>query len=169
MPPAYSKDLACLAGSSLAFCAPYAHDVHMLKIDKTLVFASWIFVEPAEDIPGLWVAHCLDFDVISQGDNPAHAIESVTEAVAMTLLDDLHHDLDPNERRAPAEFWDQLAHVLKHGNQVKISEVVDKVGKAKIATQVTLVVERLVRPSNGPDFSQFHVPPATIHVDHCAA
>jgi predicted RNase H-like HicB family nuclease len=90
----------------------------MLKVDKTLVFASWIVVEPAEDIPGVWVGHCLDFDVISQGDSPHDAIDSVNEAIAMTVVDDLHHGLDPNERRAPAEFWDRLVHILKHGDQV---------------------------------------------------
>lgn len=138
----------------------------MLKVDKTLVFASWVFVEPAEDIPGLWVAHCLDFDVISQGESPKSAVDSVTEAVAMTVVDDLENGLDPNDRRAPAEFWDQLAHVLRHGNQVKLTEV-GGMGKAKIATQVTLVLERMVH--DGTNFQQFNVPPATAHVDHCAA
>lgn len=146
----------------LAFTANHAHDVLMLKVDKTLVFASWIVVEPAEDIPGVWVGHCLDFDVISQGDSPHDAIDSVNEAVAMTVVDDLHHGLDPSERRAPAEFWDRLAYVLRHGDQVKLSEVTaDR--KIVLATQVTLVLERLQQ--NSAEFNQFNVPPATAHVD----
>jgi predicted RNase H-like HicB family nuclease len=142
----------------------------MLKADKTLVFTSWMLVEPAEDIPGIWVGHCLDFDVVSQGDNPQDAIASVTEAVAMTVVDDLQNGLDPNERRAPAEFWDRLARVLKHGEQVKISEVKGD-SKFVLATQVTLVLERKVRQNSAEDFSQFNVPPAMAHVDQqvCAA
>lgn len=142
----------------------------MLKVDKTLVFTSWMVVEPAEDIPGIWVGHCLDFDVISQGDNPQKAIDSVTEAVAMTVVDDLQNGLDPNERRAPAEFWDRLAHVLKHGEQVKISELKGD-SKFVLAAQVTLVLERKLRQNSAEDFSQFNVPPATAHVDQqlCAA
>lgn len=157
--------------NGLAFCVPHAHHVYMLKVDKTLVFASWVVVEPAEDIPGLWVSHCLDFDVVAQGESAQQAIEAVSEAVAMTVLDDVTHGLDPNERRAPPEYWEQLAHVLKHGQQVKLSEVT---GKVTLATQVTLVLERLVEHNNDraapSDFSQFNVPPATAHVDHiCAA
>jgi predicted RNase H-like HicB family nuclease len=137
----------------------------MLKADKRLVFASWIVVEPAEDIPGLWVSHCLDFDVISQGETPQDAIDAVTEAVAMTVVDDLHSDLDPSERRAPAEFWDRLVHILKHGDQVKLSEFK---GKAFLATQVTLVLERLAA-TTAADFSQFNVPAAMAHVDFSRA
>jgi len=136
----------------------------MLKVDKTLVFASWIIVEPAEDIPGVWVAHCLEFDVISQGENPHHAIDSVTEAVAMTVVDDLHNGLDPNERRAPAEYWDRLAQVLKHGSQVSLSEVTGD-ANVVLATQVTLVFERRLQQNSAEAFSQFNVPPTTAHVN----
>lgn len=135
----------------------------MPKGDKTLVFTSWIVIEPAEDIPGMWVGHCLDFDVMSQGDTPHDVIESVTEAITMTVEDDLHNGLDPSERRAPDEFWDRLAHLLKHGKQVKLSEVTGE-RKVVFATQVTLVLERQPQDS-AEDFSKFNVPPATAHVD----
>jgi hypothetical protein len=140
----------------------------MQKDDKTLVFASWVIVEPAEDIPGVWVAHWLELDVISQGDGPQNAIEALTEAVTMTVLDDLKHELNSDDRRAPAEFWDRLAHVIKHGNQVKISEVkVDS--KFVLATQVTLILERIA-PQGSIDFSQFNLPPETARFDlACAA
>jgi hypothetical protein len=145
------------------------HDIHMLKDDKTLVFTSWVVVEPAEDIPGVWVSHCLDFDVIAQGDSPQSSIDSVTEAVAMTVVDDLQNGLVPGHRRAPAEFWDRLAHVLKHGNRVTISEVIGT-PKVVLATQVTLVLER-VQHDSADDFCQFNVPPATAYLDQqaCAA
>jgi len=54
----------------------------------------------AEDVPGCWVAHCLDFDIMSIGDSPQHALEMVREAVGLALADDLNHGRDPHERRA---------------------------------------------------------------------
>jgi predicted RNase H-like HicB family nuclease len=141
----------------------------MTKVGKTLVFTSWVVVEPAEDIPGVWVGHCLDFDVISQGNSPQNAIQSVTEAVAMTVIDDVQNGLDPGERRAPSEFWERLAQVLKHGERVKISELTGN-RKVVVATELTLILER-IRQDNAEDFSQFNVPPSTAHVDQqvCAA
>src|SRR5882724_1867271 len=104
----------------LAFPVMHDHDVHMQKDDKTLVFSSWVIVEPAEDLPGVWVAHWLELDVISQADSPQNAIESITEAVAMTVVDDLKNGFDSDQRRAPAEFWDRLARILKHGDEVRL-------------------------------------------------
>jgi predicted RNase H-like HicB family nuclease len=140
----------------------------MTKVGKTLVFTSWVMVEPAEDIPGVWVGHCLDFDVISQGDSLQNAIDSVTEAVAMTVIDDVQNGLDPGERRAPSEFWERLAQILKHGERVKISDLSGN-RKVVVATELTLILER-IRPDSAGDFSQFNVPPVTAHIDQvCAA
>lgn len=66
-----------------------------------------ILIHEAEDIPGCWVGHCLDFDIISQGSHPEHAKEMVEEATIMTILDDLGHGLDPFQRnRASQEDWE---------------------------------------------------------------
>jgi hypothetical protein len=86
----------------------------------------------------------------------------LSEAVAMTVVDDLQNSLDPNDRRAPAEFWDRLAHVLKHGSPVRISDVTPG-GKLVLATQMTLVLERAQQSAD--DFSQFNVPPAMGHIE----
>ncbi|MEO9157025.1 MAG: hypothetical protein ABI591_15540 [Kofleriaceae bacterium] len=136
----------------------------MLKVDKTLVFTSWVVVEPAEDIEGLWVSHALEFDVIAQGNSPTEAIEAVREASVMMIVDDLSNELDPHDRRAPAEYFDRLAKVLKHGSQVKISEVSTRV---ILATQVTWVMERMIHANH--EFTQFDVPPTTAHVEQLVA
>jgi predicted RNase H-like HicB family nuclease len=39
--------------------------------------------------PGLddqWVAHCLDWDLVSQGDTPAHAMRMIAEAIALVIV-----------------------------------------------------------------------------------
>jgi predicted RNase H-like HicB family nuclease len=153
---------------AVAFYARHDHHEDVARIEDTLVLTGWVMVEPAEDIPGLWVAHCLDLDVISQGDSPSEAVESVREAMEMTVLDDLNSGLNPSERgRAPEEFWARLAHVLKHGSEVKIADVS---GPALLAIQMTLVFER-VRHDHRDDYnSTMFVPPATARVDQpCAA
>lgn len=139
----------------------------MEKIDKTLVFTGSIVVAPAEDISGVWVGHCLDFDVISQGNDPHEAIEAVIEAVAMTVMDDLQAGLDPCERRAPDEYWVRLAKVLRHGEQVRLSDVRGD-RKLVIATQATFVFERKLKQNNN-DFSQFNLPPETARINQQVA
>ena len=124
----------------------------MQKDDKTLVFASWVIVEPAEDIPGVWVGHWLELDVISQGDSPQGAIDAVAEAAAMTVVDDLQRNADLSERRAPSEFWERLAHVLKHGDQVKIADVSGE-SKRVLAANVTLFLERHLLGFSADSFS----------------
>lgn len=139
----------------------------MEKVDKALVFTGSIVVEPAEDISGVWVGHCLDFDVISQGSDPREAIEAVIEAVAMTLLDDLQNNLDPRDRRAPDEFWVRLAKILKNGEEVKLADVKSD-HRVLIATQATFVFERLVN-QNSDGFSQFNLPPDTARINQQSA
>lgn len=134
----------------------------MEKVDKTLVFTSSLIVAPAEDIVGVWVGHCLDFDVISQGSDPHEAIEAVIEAVAMTVMDDLRAGVDPCDRRAPEEYWVRLAKVLRSGEQVRLSDLKGD-SKVVIATQTTFVFERLMRLSD--DFSQFNLPPDTARIN----
>ncbi len=63
---------------------------------------------PAEDLPGIWVAHCLDIDVFSQGRSLGEAMAMIREALELTVADDLAHGRDPLGRRAPKEDWDAL-------------------------------------------------------------
>ena len=79
------------------------------------VYDLWVMIEPAHDVPGQWVAHCLSLDVVTQGNSAKHAFQMVVEAVTMTLADDLCHDVDPLARRAPEEFWTELDELRKKG------------------------------------------------------
>src|SRR4051812_46180281 len=104
-----------------------------------LVITGWVLVEQAQDIPGTWVAHFLDFDVISHGESPKDALDCVAEAVVMAVTDDLNDARDPSMRpRAPEQYWDRLVRVLKHGEEVKISEVKHP---SILACQITLAFE----------------------------
>ncbi len=84
----------------------------------------WVLIEPADDVPGQWVAHCLNLDVMSQGNSPLHARDMIAEAIALTLADDFEHHRNPWTRpSAPKEFWDKLQDVFENGRQVRLSEI----------------------------------------------
>lgn len=58
-----------------------------------------VLVHPAEDVPGQWVGHCLELDILSVGTSPEHALAMTTEAVQMCVDDDVAHGWDPFARR----------------------------------------------------------------------
>lgn len=139
----------------------------MEKLDKPLVLTSSIVVAPAEDIAGMWVGHCLNFDVISQGSNPNEAFEAVIEAVAMAVTDDLDAGLDPHGRpSAPPEDWELFVEAMKHGQKVRMSEVEADSRNVVLATQATFVFERLMQDHDG--FKPFTMPSDTALINQQA-
>jgi predicted RNase H-like HicB family nuclease len=87
------------------------------------VYNAWVIVCPAPDVDGQWVAHCLDFDVVTQGNSFEHAIELAGEAVALVLTDDLNANRDPHSRQAPPECWEPLWKLIKSGRKTSLSEI----------------------------------------------
>ena len=82
-----------------------------------------ILIIPSEDVPGLWVSHCLDMDLISQGDNPNKAFRAIMEGVVMMAEDDLSNDLDPLGRdKAPQEDWDRFDEIWETECQGRLPE-----------------------------------------------
>ena len=60
----------------------------------------------ADDVPGEWVGHCLDLDVVTQGTSLEHVLSMLGEACFMTVCDDVRSGRDPLDRRAPQSYWD---------------------------------------------------------------
>lgn len=57
------------------------------------------------ELEDVWMGHCLQLDVVSQGNSPEHALAMVMEASAILYEDDCRARLDPWARCAPPEFW----------------------------------------------------------------
>ncbi|HEY6056243.1 MAG TPA: hypothetical protein VIU86_20095 [Gaiellaceae bacterium] len=75
-----------------------------MPADRTLS----LLVYPAPDVPGQWVGHCLELDILSAGNSLEHAILMTEEAVQLCIADDVAHGLDPFARRpAPEEYFEQ--------------------------------------------------------------
>jgi hypothetical protein len=69
------------------------------------IFTAWVVVRRADDVPGQWVSHCLDYDVVSQGDSLDHAMKMVVESTTIVVADDVSKGRDPMSRRAPEACW----------------------------------------------------------------
>ncbi len=60
---------------------------------------------PAEDMPGVWIAHSLDWDVIGHGQTHAEALNMLTHAVGEMLNFKLVHGMAVKITPAPPEIW----------------------------------------------------------------
>jgi predicted RNase H-like HicB family nuclease len=105
----------------------------------------WVIARPAADVPGQWVAHCLDLDVMSQGDSLAHALEMVHEAAMIVMVDELNQDRDPLERRAPAEFFSQLYGLFERGQKVTPAELSLAENEGRVVAYATQFELRFTR------------------------
>ena len=63
----------------------------------------WVLVTKSKQVPGQWVAHCLTWDIVTQGNSIEHALEMVGEAVRTCVVDDLTNGLDPRGRNCADE------------------------------------------------------------------
>lgn len=55
-------------------------------------------IQPAPDLPGCWVTHILDIDVVTYGTSFHHALAMGLDAAALVIADDLARGLDPLAR-----------------------------------------------------------------------
>ena len=85
-------------------------------------FSVLIHREPG--LEGPWVSHCLNWDLVSQGDSPAHALEMIAEAIGLVIVEDSKEGLDPNDRSpAPDDLWKLFANTQQHGTRISPADV----------------------------------------------
>ena len=119
-----------------------------------MVAKSWdlsILIEPSE-IEGQWVSHCLEFDVISQGDSPSHALEMLQNALEICIREDLESGVRPDGRGpAPREAWDEFQSAFTPDEVVpyvdeKSAKEMDEAGAAaptRFAVKMAAKVEQM--------------------------
>ena len=123
--------------------------MHGRKVIERRVYSCWVIVEPAPDVKGKWIAHCLDFDTLSQADDAETAAKILIEATTHTILDDLAEGANPEARRAPDEDWaiiEQLVDAPQYGSFAELKEKVDLAGdrgRFVIGCQFVLAIDRL--------------------------
>ena len=119
------------------------------------LYTAWVLIQPADDLPGVWVAHALDFDVVSQGDSVEHAMQMIAEAVSIVLEEDIESGDDPYARRAPDQFWERLYDVMAHGERLPLGEIIERARNAGPTVQCCLAVSMFFRESRQPDAASF--------------
>ena len=81
-----------------------------------------VLICKAEDIDA-WVAHAVQYDVVTQGNSIGHAKRMAEEACAMVMIDDLNSGREPRDRKAPQEVWDRLNDVLARATRVAVNQL----------------------------------------------
>jgi hypothetical protein len=107
------------------------------------IFTAWVVVRRADDVPGQWVSHCLDYDVVSQGDSLDHAMKMVVESTTIVVADDVSKGRDPMSRRAPEACWEELWAVVRTGDRVVGFAEIDEDHVAIAAAQLEIHVRVL--------------------------
>ena len=83
-----------------------------------------VLIQAAPDVEGQWLAHCLNWDVVSQGDSPKHALEMIVEAIIIAIEDDRAAGLDPADRpSAKRESWDRFLSVQQGGTRIAAADI----------------------------------------------
>jgi hypothetical protein len=106
---------------------------------KTATFTFWTKIVPTE-LKGQWVAHCLDFDVMSQGNSPQHALKMLNEAMAISLSDDMMNGVDPHTRRVSDSEWDAFRELLSQAKPCSIDEAASKPGLKAIIMNCSMTM-----------------------------
>jgi hypothetical protein len=89
-------------------------------------YTFWFVFRRAKDVPGEWVGHCLDLDVVTQGTSLQHTMRMLGEACAMIVCDDVQAGRDPLDRRAPQAHWDCMFNMVAHGQTVDFRSLDEK-------------------------------------------
>ena len=105
------------------------------------VYSLWLLLRPAADVPGQWLAHCLELDVVTQGNSLQHAIEMAIEAVKMAIEADLEADINPFSHPAPKEYFDLLDQVVTKGTPfVGVQELSPSSDVSLVAAQLRIEI-----------------------------
>lgn len=65
-----------------------------------------VLIYPTPDLADQWVAHCLETDLVSQGNDPAHALEMMAEAIELVARHNIEKGRPPIVyRNAPVEVY----------------------------------------------------------------
>jgi predicted RNase H-like HicB family nuclease len=109
-----------------------------------------VVVRATPDLPGQWVAHCLDFDVVTQGNDPTHAFAMMQEAASMFALHELNAGRDPAACAAPDEDWQELNRLVSRSHPLA-GELTADPKHVYIGTLPMRLVQRSdLRPSAPP-------------------
>jgi len=101
------------------------------RVDRQSRRAVWAHFYPAPDLPGRWIGHCLDADIVTQGDSFEGVQAMLREAVAMAWEHASHVAF---MRAAPPSFWQELWSIVDQGESSR--QVRGDVADAKVVAVI---------------------------------
>jgi predicted RNase H-like HicB family nuclease len=120
-------------------------------------YTAWLVISRAKDVPGEWVAHALEFDVVTQGSSAEQAREMAIEAVRMVLEEDLREGRDPFAHRAPEDCWQPLLQIWTHGHPITTGEFTERLHASDEAS--VFAVQMVFTPKTANELKGRSVPP----------
>jgi hypothetical protein len=120
-----------------------------------------VLVTPSSSVPGQWVAHCLNLNIVTQGDSIQHALMMAREAVGQVVADDLLHGLDPLERpAADPECWKMVAEIHHQGLALTTVQDPSRIRAALASLRVVVPTEALPHHARPEEIEVEMMPPA---------
>jgi hypothetical protein len=114
------------------------------------VYDLWFALFPSLDAPDRWVAHCLQIDVMGEGNSPTGALDSLATSCAGVIRVETATKKNPFLLRAPAPCWNAIWQVACSPH-AKPASLETEERKAVLVGQMSLVVDSNERGS--PDFA----------------
>ena len=86
-------------------------------MENSYAFETLVYVYPADDVPGQWIAHAIENDVVTVGDDVEHAIHMGIEAAVCVAFEDYSLGIDPRERgkKTPSEVRERAYRLVEEG------------------------------------------------------
>jgi hypothetical protein len=82
----------------------------------------WFIGRPSDDVPGDWEAHCLEFDLVAQGEKLLEALELAIEAAGIHIRESLRDQRNPYSARAPKKFWELRSSIIEAGEMLSADQ-----------------------------------------------
>lgn len=85
-------------------------------------YSFWFMLHKAKDVKGAWIAHALEFDVVTQGEGVTGdkgALAMLDEAVSLVIKWDAEEHKDPLQRQAPKQYFDLVYRILNEPCKVQ--------------------------------------------------
>ena len=117
-----------------------------VKIPKSMLFRACVY--PSSDIDGLFVAHCLELDLIGEGPTPREAIVELIQAIELQI----EACKSPSQFffPAPAGVWQKYKQA-KHAGRIILEPIVEEALKRTSRLNYAPHFENVAASSAVPD------------------
>lgn len=132
---------------------PSCYHPSVASVAMTIEFPLRVVLYPATDLPGQWIAHGLETDIVTQGDSAPHALAMMADALrTLTTYHALRRRPALRLRPAPPEVWELAADAVPLDITARVERRRQQVASSPITGPWSLygmVSERSPKPRAG--------------------